>query len=214
MPTEVFVDKKTIYYALSIFLKNGEVLHLNGLSREEKDRYFALARNPEMSMLHEEGNEIRNLLGSDISSITYKRYTESYEKTIFQAEKMLLSESTFGTGIYFTIIKLFVALTVLWAIKETATNALKGDLMAVIMDADTLTKIFTDGVASASSIFKYAYLIMITFSLIDIVLGLTARYYINQDGAAPIRTRRFMGLLITIIFIIVVSLLNSIVFKI
>lgn len=208
------MDKKTVYYALSIFLKTGETLHLSGLSREEKDRYFTLARNPEMSMLIEEGNEIRNLLGSDISSITYRRYTESYEKTIFQAEKMLLSESSFGVNVYFTIIKIFIVLTILWAIKETVTNALKDDLMAVILDAEALTGIFTRGIASASSIFKYAYLILITISLIDIVLGLTSKYYINQDGAPPVRTRRFTGLLITIVFIIVVSLVNSIVFRI
>lgn len=208
------VDKKIMKYALSIFLKNGEVLHLSDLSREEKDRYFALARNPEMNMLLEEDNEIRNLVGADISSITFKRYTDTYEKTVFQAEKMLLSESTFGVGIYSLIIKLFVFFTVLWAIKETATNALKGDLMSVIMDTDALTKIFTDGLASASGIFKYSYLLMITISLIDIIMGLTATYHINRDGTPPVRVPRCVGLIITIVFMIVVSFINSIVFRI
>ncbi len=208
------MNNRTIYYALSVFLKNGDVLHLSGLSREEKDRYFTLARNPQMSLLIEEENSIRNLLGSDIASITYKKYTQTYEKTVFQLEKMFLSESSFGNGIYFLIIKLFVALCFLVAIKETASGALKGDLMSIILDADKLGKLFTDSLAAAKPLFHYSYIIMLAISLVDLVLGLIAKYHINQDGAPAIHTRRCSGLAITVIFIIVVSLIFSALLKI
>lgn len=208
------MNNRTIYYALSIFLKNGDVLHLNGLSREEKDRYFTLARNPQMSLLIEEENEIRNLLGSDIASITYKKYTEAYEKTVFQLEKMFMSESTFGTGIYYLLIKLFVAVSFIVAVKETATGALKGDLMAIILDADQIGKLFTDSFSAAKPFFHYTYIFMIAIALVDLILGLIAKYHINQDGAPEVRTRRFSGIAITIVFIIVVSLIFSVVLKI
>lgn len=205
------MDKKSVNYALSIFLKNGDVLHLSGLSREEKDRYFALARNPEMSMLIEESNGIRNLLGSDIASVTFKRYNETYEKTLFQVEKMLLSESSFGVGIYFFIIKLFIVLAMIWALKEGVTGMLQGDVMTNIMDADILSKLFLQGIGSTDSIFKYSFILMLAISLVDIVLGLIGTYYINQDGAPPIRVRRCYGLLISLGFLIAFSVIKGVI---
>lgn len=204
---------RTIYYALSIFLKSGDVLHLSGLTREEKDRYFALARNPEQSMLLESENGIRNLLGSDIASITFKKYTKAYEQTLFQIEKMFMSESSFGTGVYFTIIKLFIFLALLFALKEMVTGALQGDLMSTIMDGSALGRLFTNSLASAVGIFKYAYVIMLAIALVDLVLGLLAKYYINMDGAPVIKTQRFMGLLITLVFMIVVSIARTLFLK-
>lgn len=204
------MDKRTVFYALSIFLKNGDVLHLSGLSREEKDRYFALARNPEMSMLLEEDNGIRNLLGSDIASITFKRYNEAYEKTLFQVEKMLLSESSFGLGVYFFTIKMFVVLAVIWVLKEAALGMLEGDLMTNVMDTDMISRMFLQGIRSTDSIFKYAFMIMLSISLIDIVLGLLGKYYINTDGAPPVKVRRCYGFIVTIAFAVVFSLIKSI----
>lgn len=208
------MNNKSIYYALSIFMKNGDVLHLEGLTREEKDRYFALARNPEQSLLIEEDNGIRNLMGVDIANITFKRYTASYEKSLFQLEKMFLSESTFGKGIYFFIIKMFFLLAIVLILKESAQTLLAGDVMATLFDMDAIGRIFSDSLGAANTLFRYSYVLMMAIALIDIILGLISNYHINQDGAPEVSVRRYTGLMITIIFIIAIALIKSIILKI
>ncbi len=208
------MDNKAIYYALSVFMKNGDVLHLEGLTREEKDRYFTLARNPEQSLLIEEDNGIRNLLGSDIASITFRRYTPTYEKGLFQIEKMFMSESLFGKKIYFTIMKLFFLFAIVLIIKETAMSLFQGDIATTLFDVDAIGRVFSESLGVTNTLFRYSYVIMLAISLIDIVLGLISKYHINQDGAPEVRVRRYTGLLITIVFIIAMSLIKSILLKI
>ncbi len=207
------MDNRTIYYALSVFMKNGDVLHLEGLTREEKDRYFTLARNPEQSLLIEEDNRVRNLLGADIASVSFKRYTMAYEKGLFQVEKMFMSESFFGKAVYFTIMKVFFLFAIILMIKETAMTLFQGDIATTLFDVDAIGRVFTESLAATNTLFRYAYVIMLAISLIDIVLGLISNYHINQDGAPEVSVRRYTGLLITIVFIIAISLIKSILLK-
>lgn len=206
------MEKKSVLYALSVFLKSGDVLHFNGLTREERDKYFELAKHPSASMVIEERDKIQVVLGSDILSISAKRYDPEYEKVMLPIRKMLLSESTVGTWIYTFLIKCFVALAVIVVVLSMVTNILAGEVMEIIMDIDALKGFAQQGFNTAMNFFKYTAVVMFMIAVVDIVLGLNAKYHINMDGAPAIRTRRFIGLVITLAFVVGVNLLNVFLF--
>lgn len=206
------MEKKSILYALSVFLKSGDVLHFTGLTKEERDKYFELAKHPSASMVIEERDKIQVVLGSDILNISAKRYDPEYEKFMLPVKKMLLSESSFGTWIYTFLIKCFVAIAAIVVVLSMVTNILGGEVMEIIMDIDALKGFAQQGFDTAMNFFKYTAVAMFIIAVVDIVLGLNAKYHINMDGAPAVRTRRFMGLVITLAFVIGVNIVKAIIF--
>lgn len=206
------MEKKSILYALSVFLKSGDVLHFTGLTKEERDKYFELAKHPSASMVIAERDKIQVVLGSDILNISAKRYDPEYEKFMLPVKKMLLSESSFGTWIYIFLIKCFVAIAAIVVVLSMVTNILGGEVMEIIMDIDALKGFAQQGFDTAMNFFKYTAVAMFIIAVVDIVLGLNAKYHINMDGAPAVRTRRFMGLVITLAFVIGVNIVKAIIF--
>lgn len=200
----------SVKYALSIFMKYGEVLHVEGVNREVKDRYFELAKSPNSSMLVEDSRNIRNIHGSDIANISVKRYDAVYEKTFFQAEKMLFSESSVGRGIYFTAIKIFLLLSALAIASQLVVAAMSGDIMELIMDLSKISTYLDKGIKMVMSLFRYTVIIMFLISAIDIILGLNAHYHINRDGDPPVVDKRVNGIIITLGFLVVMLIAKSI----
>lgn len=196
-------------YALSIFMKFGEVLHLEGLDRELKDKYFDLARTPNASMLVEDRNSIRNIKGSDIANITAKKYDIAYERTIFQVKKMLLSQSSVNKSIYFIAMKIFAFLAFIAVGSQLMVSLASGEIMDLVMDMNKMGALLGKGVSSAMNVFKYTVIIMYLIAVVDIILGLNADYYINQDGVEPVDNRRIDGVLITTVFTFVVILIKG-----
>lgn len=128
------------------------------------------------------------------------------------SKKMLLSESSFGTWIYIFLIKCFVAIAAIVVVLSMVTNILGGEVMEIIMDIDALKGFAQQGFDTAMNFFKYTAVAMFIIAVVDIVLGLNAKYHINMDGAPAVRTRRFMGLVITLAFVIGVNIVKAIIF--
>lgn len=200
-------SKTGVKYAVSIQMKHGEILHIEGIDREERDKYFELARRKEASLVVESKNNIRNIMSTDIASISSKSYDAVYEKTVFRLEKMLFSESSIGSSMFYTIIKLFVLVGILSIVAKIALTFIQGDTASVLVDSNRLGDVFKDGLALVKQIFDYTLIVMLVLSVIDILLGLGAHYYINRDGLEPVNHRRMNGLIITVIFAVVMFII-------
>ncbi len=199
---------RKIKYALSIHMKYGEVLHIEDLSKEEKDRYVDLAKHEDKSMLVEDNTSVRHLLSKDISKISIKPYDETYEKYIFQGEKMLFSESSLGRRLFVTIIKVFVGLSVLGFIGAIALEMIEGNILDVFLKAEIFGKTLAKGLAFTRSVFSYTVALMLLLNVVDIVLGLKAHYFMNQDGEDPAENSRVSNVMVTIGFIVVFTVIR------
>ncbi len=207
--------KKSVMYALSIHMKYGEVLHIEGLNKEEKDRYFQLAREENATMLVEDKSSVRHLLSKDIAKISVKAYDEKYEKIYHPLEKILFSESSMGRRIFSFIIKAFVILSILSIVGMFGVAMLEGDIMDVFFDPAILSETILKGFDLMNKIFGLTVLVMAILNVFDLGLGLKSHYYINQDGADPVEYSRLSNVLVTgafiVVFLIAKTILNTIV---
>lgn len=199
---------RNIKYALSIFLKFGEVLHVEGVDRETRDRYFELARRPDASMLVEDKSNVRNILGRDIANISSLAYDATHERVIHPLRKMLLSESSFGKSWYITAIKLFVFLAVVAILAQFGIAAANGTLVSNIGDMKMIGRLIGNGMIHVRTIFGITIVLMYLLALTDMVLGLSAHYHINRAGAEPVHYPRYIGLVITTVFFVVFQVIQ------
>lgn len=201
-------------FALSIYMKYGEVLHVEGLTREEKDQYFDLARDTSRSLLVEDGTSIRHIMGKDIARITVKPYDNQYEKVMLPLRKMLFSESTLGRKLFTVLIKLFAGISILGIIGVFGLAMIEGNIIDVFFEPELFGETLSKGIDLMSGLFGYMVILMILLSLIDLVLGLRADYFINQDGEEPAETTRAGNLAVTFEFIIVYKVIETVLVKI
>lgn len=196
-------SKGRVRYALSIHMKYGEVLHIDDLSREERDRYFELARTENASIIVEDKSSVRNVMGKDISKISAKAYNEDYKKLYYPLEKMMFSESSLGRRVFHTVIKAFVLLAFFAIIAVFGMAVIEGNIMDVFFDGELFSKTIFKGFALIDKLFGYAVFAMIILNFADLLLGLRAHYHINQDGAYPVETTRISNVGVTVVFAIV-----------
>lgn len=195
--------KPKVMYALSIHMKYGEVLHVEGLNKEEKDRYFELARKEESTMIVEDKESVRHLLSKDIAKVSVKAYDEKYEKVYHPLEKMLFSESSLGRKTFSLIIKAFVVLSIISILAMFGMAVVEGNIMDVIFDGELFTQTILKGFDLMNKIFSFTFVLMILLNVVDFGLGFKAHYYINQDGADPVEHSRLSNAVVTLAFIIV-----------
>ncbi len=195
--------KPKVMYALSIHMKYGEVLHIEGLNKEEKDKYFELARKEDSTMLVEDKTSVIHLLSRDIAKISVKAYDEKYERIYHPLEKMVFSESSVGRRPFSFIIKTFIVLAILSIISVFGVAMLSGNIMDVFFDPEVLSETLTKGFDLMNKIFVFTAVVLIMLSIIDIGLGYRAHYYINQDGSDPVEYSRISNLVVSIVFIVV-----------
>ncbi len=202
-------------YALSIHMKYGEVLHVEDLTKEEKDQYFELARHDDRSLIVEDTTSVRHILGKDIAKISVKAYDDQYEKLIHPLEKMMFSESTLGRKLFSTIIKVFVGISFLGMIGVFALAMIEGNILDVFFDPKLFGTTFLKGFDLIKTLFNYTVILLILMNLIDLVLGLRADYYINQDGEQSADTSRLSNVFVTaafiVVFIVIQVVMNGIV---
>lgn len=202
-------------YALSIHMKYGEVLHVEDLTKEEKDQYFELARHDDRSLIVEDAVSVRHILGKDIAKISVKAYDEQYEKLIHPIEKMMFSETTLGRKLFSTIIKVFVGVSFLGMIGVFALAMIEGNILDVFFDPKLFGATILKGFDFIKTLFNYTVILMILMNLIDLVLGLRSDYYINQDGEQSAETSRLSNVVVTaafiVIFIVIQIVLNGII---
>ncbi len=211
-PTSSTVKAKPkVMYALSLTMKYGEVLHIEGLNKEEKDRYFDLARREEATMVVEDKESVRHLLSKDIAKISVKAYDEKYEKIYHPIEKMLFSESSLGRKTFSLIIKAFVVLSIVSILAMFGMAVVEGNIMDVIFDGELFSATILKGIDLMNKIFGFTFVLMILLNILDFGLGYKAHYYINQDGADPVEHSRLSNAVVTVVFIVVYVVAKAII---
>ncbi|MBS7527583.1 hypothetical protein KHM83_12935 [Fusibacter paucivorans] len=170
-------------YALSIHMKYGEVLHVEGIDREERDQYLALAKAAGSTMLLETKHEVRQLRSDDIAKVSIISYNANYINTWHLAKRMLLGESSIGRWIFGFMIKFFVFLCFVIAIAQLGLRVIDGTIMDVLFDPTQFVAVIDAALVQMKTVFNYVVVFMILLHLLDMVLALRNDYYINQDGA-------------------------------
>lgn len=190
-------------YALSIQMKYGEVLHVDKATQEEKDKYVELSKQRGSSMIIEDRRSVRHLHSDDIAKISIKRYEVDAEQWKLPFKKMFFTESTLGRGTFTLCIKTFVLLAFLALGAGVVANLLSGDMMEVVFSHDLDLNVgFSKGFQWVGLLFGLFFGIMVTLNVVDCILGLNEKYFINQEGELPAETTRLSNVFITLGFLV------------
>lgn len=194
--------KSSVLYALSIHLKHGEVLHVEGINQEERDQYINVAKTPGETMLLESKEEVRILRNEDIAKISTVSFNENYLKSGHLVKRLFLNETSIGRRAFSNIIKFFVFLCFVVAIAQLSIRVIDGTIMDVLFDPEQFVKMISDILTQLNTVFKYILVLMVLLNLLDMMLGLRKEFYINQDGAPWIETTVISNFLVTIVFVV------------
>lgn len=197
-------QSSSIRYALSFQMKYGEVLHVENLQKEEKDKYLDFARKDNASMLVEDRNTLRNLHSNDIAKVSVVAYDMQKDESSFKIKKMLYSESSLGRPLFRGLIKLYIAIAVLGIIGFFGIAMVENGFIDIFLDMEKFIGGFSKGIDFASLFFKLMAAVMLVLAFTDLLLGLNTKYFRNQDGEEPPMTTRLSNLTLVVVFMIVV----------
>ncbi len=189
-------------HALSIHMKYGEVLHIDDINTERKDNYLKLCTEPNISIIVEDEDSIRNLLSQDVAKISVKSYTPDYRSLPFPVKKILLSESTLGRSPFSMTIKVFFFLAFLAIVGMMGLKVIDGTIVDVIFDSKLFSAFAKETLLWISKLFKYAMIVMILMNLTDFGLSYNAYYPVNRDGTEPIEISRVSNTAVIAVFAI------------
>lgn len=204
------VKRTPLLYALSIHMKYGEVLHVEGITKEDKERYIELARSVGQTMLVEDSITVRHLHSNDISKISVKAYDAEREKWMHPFQKMLFTESSLGRPLFRGVIKAFVWFSVLSIIGMFGLAMIEGNVFDVFFDASIFMSTLQRGFDFMQQLFKYAVILLILLNLLDLGLGLNASYFINQDGEEAPEFSRLSNVTVTAAFVIIFTIVRMV----
>jgi hypothetical protein len=193
-----------VYYALSIHMKYGEVLHLDDLTKEQKNLYYDLCRDPKESLLIEQDGDIRHLFGADIAKITSKRYNETYRKYVHPLRAALFSESLIGRGIFALVMKLFVFAAILAVGAALFASFMDGQLFDILADKAVMENTVAEVSRLVGRIFRWTLFILFALHVADLLLHEGETYHVNRDGTDVIYETKMGNLFLSAGFIVVV----------
>lgn len=201
-------DKASALYSLSIFLKHGEVLHIENLNREQKDNYFRLCKDPKGSILIETEDQVRNILSYDIIKITSQTYTPDYKKYVQPVSKAMLTESLLGSTPFRWVRSLFFLFAIMSSGLVLFELMSDGVLLDILFDLE-IQKMFMDGMAeTVGKIYGYTIWILVVMHLLDIFLPNGEQYFVNRDGTEEPDVSKVNNLVATIGFIVLLQVIK------
>lgn len=201
-------QSSSIRYALSFQMKYGEVLHVENLQKDEKDKYLDFARKDNASMLVEDRNTLRNLHSNDIAKVSVVAYDLEKDETSFKVKKMLYSESSLGRPLFKGLIKLYIAIAVLGIIGFFGIAMVENGFIDIFLDMKKFIAGFTRGFDFAGTVFILMSVIMLLLAFGDLLLGLNTKFFRNQDGEEPAMTTRLSNLTLVVAFMIVMIVIQ------
>ncbi len=161
-------DKYT--YALSIGLKSGEVVFLDGVNLGEKNAYLNFAKYSKEIMLLEIDDALYRIGAEDIESINVKRYGSGSGKVVNIFNYLFLSKGRFTKATYIFWIKWFVAAVIFSIIFAAFKYVTSGDFISIIMDGSTFGNVLQNSVEYIKLSFMIITGIQILLFIIDLVL--------------------------------------------
>ena len=193
-------------HALSIHMKYGEVLHLDDISMERRDEYLKLCKETSSSILVEDDESVRNVLGKDIAKISVKTYSRQYREYIFPIKKALMSESILGKTFYSWIIKLFFIISSISIFSILFLKTADGTIIDTLFDSKMLAGFLEQTLRGVSKVYTFAIIGLLLGNIIDYALSLKTYYPVNQDGAEPAEHPRYAMTIMIIVFILVYTI--------
>jgi hypothetical protein len=82
-------------------------------------------------------------------------------------------------------------------------SVVDGTIMDVLFESDQFLATVSKGFDVMNTLFGFTVALMILLNVMDIILGLRAHYYINQDGADPVEVSRISNAAVTLAFIVI-----------
>lgn len=200
------------YYCLSIGLKSGEIVYIDGISKGEKNGYLNFAKHSQETMILEIDNSLWRIQAGDVESISVKQYKKKNEKNYGWFKRTFLAKARFTRASYYFWIKWFLFLLVFSMLLASFKSVLQGDIMAVLMDTSLLGDIIKTGLGYADMAFFAILGIMVLFYIVDFFLPVTEPYRRIKPYPEYLSDNRFSNLLIILgyaLFYKVFSLLSA-----
>lgn len=194
-------DSDIYFYALSIGLKSGEVVYLDGISRGEKNGYLNFAKYSNETMLLEIDNALWRIQAQDIESMTVKQYGK-YDNPSNFYHRIFLSNSRFRRSTYLLWIKLFFFGAFL-ALLMAGMNSIfgDGDLMGILMDSQHFKNFVQRGASYVSKVFILIYIILVVTFLIDLLLPSEEAYRKIKPYRDYASNPRIQNLILIVLFL-------------
>lgn len=204
------ISQTSIRYALSIHMKYGEVLHLEDITKEEKDKYLNFARQDHATLLVEDKRTLRNLHSNDVAKISVVVYDAEQDKVSHTMKQMFYTESTLGRPLFKGIIKAFIWIAILGIIGFFGISMVEGGFLDVFLEMDKFVAAFDKGFDFAGTLFTVTAVVLVLLALLDMGLGVKSRYFRNQDGEEPAMTTRLSNAGLVVAFIVVIVVLKMV----
>lgn len=189
------------FYCLSIGLKSGEIVYIDGISKGEKNGYLNFAKHSQETMILEIDNSLWRIQAGDVESISVKQYKKQSEKSFGWFKRLFLVKSRFTRGTYFFWIKWFLFLFILSMMLAAFKSVLKGDVMAVIMDPSLLGTVIKTGLRYADKVFFAILGLMGLLYILDFFLPVTEPFRRIKPYPEYLSDNRFYNLIIILAFI-------------
>lgn len=188
------------FYCLSIGLKSGEIVYIDGISKGEKNGYLNFAKHSQETMILEIDNSLWRIQAQDVESISVKQYKKDREKSLGWFNRTFLSKSKFTKETYFFWIKWFIFLLILSMFLAAIKSVLKGDVMTVLMDSSLFSSILKTGFDYAGKAFFLIFGIMLALFAADMFLPVTEPYRRIKPYPDYLRDNKLSNLTIILSF--------------
>lgn len=196
-------DADDFFYALSIGLKSGEVVYIDGISRGEKNGYINFAKHSRETMLLEIDNSLWRIQAEDIESVSVKQYKTKMDKSQRWFYNLFLSQSRFGRSTYFMWIKFFLFGAFLSFILAGMTTVIGGgDVMGVLMDSSLFKVLLETGGSYIGKVFLVIFLIMVITFIIDLSLPSEEPFKKIKPYSDYASNTRLQNLIIILLFLV------------
>lgn len=189
------------YYCLSIGLKSGEIVYIDGISKGEKNGYLNFAKHSQETMILEIDNSLWRIQAADIESISVKQYKKKNEKSYGWFNRNLIAKARFTKASFFFWIKWFVFLLIFSMFLAAFKIVLKGDVMAVLMDPSMIGNVLKEGLRYGDMAFFAILAIMAILFIIDFFLPITEPYRRIKPYPEYLSDNRLSNLIVILGFI-------------
>lgn len=201
-------------YALSIGLKSGEVVYIDGITKGEKNGYLNFAKHSSDTMILEIDNSLWRIQAQDVESISVKQYKSELDKYLGWFNKLFLSKSYFGKSVFTMWIKWFFVGAVFAVLYSSIKSVLGGDIMTMLMDPALLKTIISDSIKYVDKVFIIVFLIQLALFIIDLVLPSAEPYKKIKPYSDYASETRLNHLIIVVCFFVFYQVFTAILGKI
>lgn len=166
------------YYAVNLWLKSGETIYLEDLSKGEKEAYLQYVRAGNQIMLISSPSTIWRLTPEDIVRVDVKMYGLANQKTVYPLFRIFLAKSRIATETFSNFIRLYLLVLMAIILAGVVKVFKDGDLMGLLFDTTILANYVATVISWMEAGFLVVFGIMIIANFVDFILKPMQTYHV------------------------------------